>query len=164
MYVASPLGFFEAGRRYSAEVLLPAVVRFGLVPVDPWSLSPAPPDRESSGTESEFQSAIHGWSERAAAANALAIESSDAMLGVLDGSDVDSGTAAEIGFAAALGKLVVGLRTDYRRSGENIGVIVNLQVQYFVECTGGRIVTSLAEALELLRLPHSERLDVNDAP
>jgi len=38
----------------------------------------------------------------------------DAVVAVLDGADVDSGVAFEIGFAHALGKPVLGVRTDYR--------------------------------------------------
>lgn len=39
---------------------------------------------------------------------------SDVLLAVLDGSDVDSGVAFEMGVAHALGKTVVGVRTDFR--------------------------------------------------
>ena len=35
-----------------------------------------------------------------------------AVVAVLDGADVDSGTAAEIGYAFARGKLIVGYRGD----------------------------------------------------
>jgi nucleoside 2-deoxyribosyltransferase len=42
------------------------------------------------------------------------LSAADALVAVLDGSDADSGTAFEIGFAAARGVPVVGVRTDYR--------------------------------------------------
>lgn len=77
------------------------------------------------------------------------IQRADAVLAILDGSDVDSGTAAEVGFAAALEKPVVGYRTDIRQAGE-AGAVVNLQVEYFIRVTGGRITTSIEEALALL--------------
>ena len=83
-------------------------------------------------------------------ANAALIRDADGMLAVLDGTDVDSGTAAEIGFASALGKVVVGLRTDLRRTGDNDGAIVNLQVEYFIRATGGPVVTDLADAVGAL--------------
>lgn len=83
-------------------------------------------------------------------ANAELIRGADGMLAVLDGPDVDSGTASEIGFASALGKPIVGLRTDLRPAGDNDGVIVNLQVEYFVRVTGGPIVTGLADAVHAL--------------
>ena len=43
-----------------------------------------------------------------------------ALVAVLDGSDADSGTAFEVGFAAARGVPVVGVRTDYR-AGQDRG-------------------------------------------
>ncbi|MEM1688999.1 MAG: nucleoside 2-deoxyribosyltransferase [Candidatus Hadarchaeales archaeon] len=43
-----------------------------------------------------------------------AIEEADVVVAVLDGPDVDSGTAFEIGYATAKGKPVVGLKTDIR--------------------------------------------------
>jgi nucleoside 2-deoxyribosyltransferase len=42
------------------------------------------------------------------------LASADALVAVLDGPDADSGTAFEIGFAAARGVPTVGVRTDYR--------------------------------------------------
>ena len=60
---------------------------------------------------------------------------------MLDGVDVDSGTAAEIGYAFARGKLIVGYRGDFRLSADNEGGTVNLQVEYFIRESGGTIVT-----------------------
>lgn len=40
----------------------------------------------------------------------------DFVIAVLDGSDADSGTCIEIGFAHAVGKPVIGIRTDIRES------------------------------------------------
>jgi nucleoside 2-deoxyribosyltransferase len=42
------------------------------------------------------------------------LEGSDVIVAVLDGPDVDSGTAFEVGYARARGKPVVGLKTDFR--------------------------------------------------
>ena len=78
-------------------------------------------------------------------ANADAIASSDGVLAVLDGTDVDSGTASEIGYAFALGKKVVGYRGDFRLTGDNPGSVVNLQIEYFIMESGGRMVLSAAE-------------------
>jgi nucleoside 2-deoxyribosyltransferase len=44
------------------------------------------------------------------------IDSADVILAVLDGSDADSGTCWECGYAFAKGKRVIGLRTDLRGS------------------------------------------------
>ncbi len=42
----------------------------------------------------------------------------DAVVAVLDGADADSGTAFEVGYAYALGKPIVAVRTDYREQQE----------------------------------------------
>ena len=80
------------------------------------------------------------------------------MIAILDGVDVDSGTAAEIGYAHALGKRVYGLRTDFRLAGDNHGAIVNLQVQYFIEASGGTIVSTVADLLQTIETWASENV------
>ena len=42
------------------------------------------------------------------------LEWSDVVVAILDGPDVDSGTAFEVGYAFAKGKPAVGLKTDMR--------------------------------------------------
>ena len=42
------------------------------------------------------------------------LKSADMVIAVLDGPDVDSGTAFEIGVASALGKYIIGIKTDFR--------------------------------------------------
>ncbi len=54
------------------------------------------------------------------------VDSSDIVVAVLDGVDVDSGTAWEIGYAYAKDKPVVGLRTDFRSLSNGI---VNLMIE-----------------------------------
>ncbi len=46
------------------------------------------------------------------------VEGCDVVVAVLDGPDADSGTAFEMGYAFALGKPVVGVRTDFRKQQE----------------------------------------------
>ncbi|MEA2421599.1 MAG: hypothetical protein QOF55_698, partial [Thermoleophilaceae bacterium] len=96
-YVASPLGFSESGSLYYRQVLLPALQSV-VEPVDPWSLTS--PD--------EIEAAVAAGTERQLALeiglrNARAIEGSTLLVAHLDGQEVDSGTAAEVGFAAARG-------------------------------------------------------------
>ena len=43
------------------------------------------------------------------------------VLAVLDGADADSGTCWECGYSYAKGKPVIGLRTDFRNSGDTRG-------------------------------------------
>jgi nucleoside 2-deoxyribosyltransferase len=59
--------------------------------------------------------------------NLKGIEKSDIIVAVIDGVDVDSGTAWEIGYAFAQGKSVIGLRTDFRTLG--IEGTVNLMIE-----------------------------------
>ncbi len=66
------------------------------------------------------------------------------LLAVLDGAEVDSGTAAEAGFAVGLRKRCSGLRTDWRDSGE-FGLPVNLQVLHFIERSGGKLFRKIEE-------------------
>ena len=134
-YVASPLGFTDAGRHYYAEVLIPALVRV-VDPVDPWSLT----------TREEIEAGGHGrefWLE-VGGRNAEAIDSCELLAAVLDGQEVDSGTASEVGYASGRGLTCFGLRTDLRQTGEP-NMAVNLQVESFIEQSGGAIARSLEE-------------------
>jgi nucleoside 2-deoxyribosyltransferase len=71
-------------------------------------------------------------------------------VGHLECTDVDSGTAAEIGYAAAIHTPVVGLRTDTRLSSDNEGSVVNLQVEHFSRLSGGELVFDLGDAVREL--------------
>ena len=75
--------------------------------------------------------------------NEAAIQNSDIIVAVIDGTDVDSGTAWEIGYAYALGKPIVGLRTDFRTLG--IEGTVNLMIERSV-----RLCASVPELLNHL--------------
>jgi len=76
--------------------------------------------------------------------NLKGIENSDIIVAVIDGADVDSGTAWEIGFAFAKGKPVLGLRTDFRTLG--IEGTVNLMIERSVV-----ICMSVSELLNHLK-------------
>jgi len=71
-------------------------------------------EREHQNQEYIFQLCVEG------------VDSSDLVVAVLDGVDVDSGTAWEIGYAYAKGKPVIGLRTDFRELSDGI---VNLMIE-----------------------------------
>lgn len=142
-YVASPLGFTEAGRHYYAEVYLPTLAQVVEV-VDPWSLT----------QPWEIEQALAAGRERDIALeigrrNTEAIRSCTLLAANLDGQEADAGTVAEVGYAAALGLTCFGLRTDLRQSGE-MGVAVNLQVEAFILESGGRIAGSLEELTRAL--------------
>ncbi|MBJ7331113.1 MAG: nucleoside 2-deoxyribosyltransferase [Solirubrobacteraceae bacterium] len=145
-YVASPLGFSEAGRHYYAEVYLPALSAV-VEPVDPWSLT----------QPWEVEQAIAAGRERdifleIGRRNSEAIRSCTLLAAHLDGQEVDAGTAAEIGYGVAAGLTCFGLRTDLRQSGEP-GMVVNLQVEAFIVESGGRVVDSLDALVAALATP-----------
>jgi nucleoside 2-deoxyribosyltransferase len=115
VYLASPLGFSEAGRHFYTTILVPHVRALGYEVLDPWTLTDA-------RTIQAAQSMAYGPAKREAwrtlnlemgATNRAAIDAAQAVVAVLDGTDVDSGTAAEIGYAFARGKLIVGYRGDF---------------------------------------------------
>jgi nucleoside 2-deoxyribosyltransferase len=66
--------------------------------------------------------------------NIAAMDTSSVMVAVLDGADVDSGTAWEIGYAYSKGMPVFGLRTDFRTLG--IEGMVNLMIERSVTMCG----------------------------
>jgi len=141
IYVASPLGFTDAGRMYSETVLLPAVRTAGFQSLDPWDVDDDVVhvfglERD----DPERRARLADINRLVGQRNAELIRSAAGVLAILDGDDVDSGTAAEIGYAFARGKLIVGYRGDFRLSADNEGSTVNLQVEYFIRESGGAIV------------------------
>ncbi|ABN58391.1 MULTISPECIES: nucleoside 2-deoxyribosyltransferase [Methanoculleus] len=61
------------------------------------------------------------------AQHAAALRDVDAVVAVIDGADADSGTSWEMGYAYALGKRVVALRTDFRVVGHHERVNLMLE-------------------------------------
>jgi nucleoside 2-deoxyribosyltransferase len=71
-----------------------------------------------------------------------AIYKSDVLIANLDGAMVDDGTAVEVGMAIAKGKKTVGYRTDFRVSGDDPKIHVNLMfrlMDWVILYSGGSI-------------------------
>ena len=154
IYIASPFGFSEAGRFFLYEKMIPLLRECNLSSIDPWKLTSEELIEKANNilNPAEREREWFRLNKIIAENNKKGIEESNGMLAVLDGTDVDSGTAAEIGFAAALNKRICGYRSDFRRSGDNEGSQVNLQIEYFILNSGGRIVSNLSELkIELRR-------------
>lgn len=153
IYVASPFGFSEAGREFMYARIIPAIEELGFGIIDPWTLTPAPLIR--SALDLPYGRARRDrWRELnpiIAQNNEKGIIRSSGLVAVLDGTDVDSGTASEIGYAAALRKPVLGYRGDFRLSADNEGSTVNLQVEYFIRKHGGTIITRIDDLQRELR-------------
>jgi len=69
------------------------------------------------------------------------------VVALLDGPQVDDGTAWEIGYAHARGIPVIGIRTDFRRAGDVPGAAVNAMIHASCEV----IVRSVDALVELLK-------------
>jgi nucleoside 2-deoxyribosyltransferase len=145
IYLASPLGFSPEQKPYLTKIR-PHLDKLGYGVFDPWSQPFSKAIREASKIENHHErlAAFSRLSKGIGAANENAIRDCDILLAVLDGVEVDSGTASELGFAVGLGKPCYGLRTDWRDSGE-FGLPVNLQLLHFIENSGGSLFRSIEE-------------------
>ncbi|MFN8514523.1 MAG: nucleoside 2-deoxyribosyltransferase [Thermomicrobiales bacterium] len=153
-YLASPLGFAASTQAFMAELVraLGEVVDVE----NPWDLG-----GPELGAAFDRANRLPGYAERVAALHAIdmgigaqneaAIRRSDIVVAVRDGVYVESRTASEIGFAYGLGKRSYGLRTDLRLAGDNLGATVNLQVQYWIEASGGAVFEQAGDLLAALR-------------
>lgn len=101
LYLAGPL-FTDAEKRYNSE-LAATLRRAGHAVFLPQEHQPT---------------AGNHLARRTFAEDVSALRNAQAVVAILDGSDVDSGTAWECGFAYGQGKYVFGLRTDVRQVGE----------------------------------------------
>lgn len=148
VYVASPLGYSDATRAWYQNTLLPAIAGTGVEVLDPWDeawrpvLDPLP----AIPSQAEYVSAWGDLNRRIGARNTQRIHQAHGVVAVLDGPDVDSGVAAEIGYATGLGRWVLGFRSNTRSRGDNPGCLVNLQVEHFIR-TRGEIYTALDSLL-----------------
>ena len=152
IYLASPLGFAESTRPFMDS--LAGSLREVIDVVNPWDDQRFASDFVHILNEDSYRqrlSRLQRINTELGRANTASIDQVHGVFAILDGVDVDSGTAAEIGYGFARGKRVCGLRTDFRLAGDNVGSIVNLQVQYFIEQSGGEVVTTVEEFVALAR-------------
>lgn len=131
VYLAGPMGFAESWTAYREE-LHQGLEALGFTVIDPF-------DFDTQGPLTRDVALAIG------ARNFQCIDTADLVLAVLDGQEVDSGTATEIGYARARWTPVFGLRSDTRLSGEVAELRVNLQVATAIIETGGRILRSIEE-------------------
>jgi len=151
IYLASPLGFSEVTTPFM-QIIENKLTKMGHHVINPWKLTDANVFKEVEQTKylKEKVEKMHNINMKIAKTNKEKIDSCDLIFAVLDGGDVDSGTASEIGYGFAKGKEIIGYRNDFRQAGDNLGTIVNLQVQYWIEESGGRIIKSINEITDAL--------------
>ena len=152
IYIASPLGFSEIWDNYYESKIKPEIEKLGFEILCPWKENDTEELRETIAMDFSMErfNKFKKLNEEIGERNRILIDDSDILLAVLDGTDVDSGTSAEIGYACAKEKKIIGYRGDWRRSGDNEASIVNLQVEYFIKYSGGDIYKSFEEILEVL--------------
>lgn len=85
------------------------------------------------------------WPKKVFLCDRDGVEWAEVVVAVMDGAQVDDGTAWECGYAYAAGKPIIGLRTDFRKCGDGDGA-VNLMLAESAEAICG----SVAEALDAL--------------
>jgi nucleoside 2-deoxyribosyltransferase len=152
VYLASPLGFAESSRSYMHDLVNRLRTHVDLHnPWDEHSFDAAFSEVATIDSVSERNQKLAEINQQIGRLNREAIDYCDALFAVLDGVDVDSGTASEIGYAFARGKYICGLRTDFRLAGDNPGAIVNLQVEYFIKESGGEIVATSEELIDIVQ-------------
>lgn len=108
IYVAGPL--FTPQDRATLETIAQTIEELEHRPVLPHQEAPIEPAADADDVR-----------ERATRLLDL-IESCDAVVALLDGVDADGGTCVELGYAHALNRPILGLRSDIRRGGEADGV------------------------------------------
>ena len=147
LYLASPLGFSPENGAYLGRIK-EQLSGLGFEIFDPWEQKEVEAWIEVAMKEPAYAARVAAFrkvASRIGACNEAGIRGADQLLAVLDGAEVDSGTASEVGFAAALGKKCYGLRTDLRDTGDFVGLPFNLQVLHFIEQSGGRVFRNIAD-------------------
>lgn len=152
VYLASPLGFAASTTAFMRE-LQAALAGDAVAVLNPWDADYGADfaAAERIADRAERLARLREINTAIAQANERMIEESDTLVAVLDGVDVDSGTASEMGFAYARGKRVFGLRTDSRLTGDNEAAVVNLQVRHWIDASGGSLHTRVADLVAAVR-------------
>ncbi len=160
IYLASPYGFAESTVDFLVK-LKSDLRREGHEVIEPWErgeklLATFQATAGSLSSEeriAELAKKNHILGE----SNRGGIDESDVLVAALDGPDVDSGTASEIGYAYACGKKIFGYRGDTHLTGENEAASVNLQIQYWIVESGGQIVRTIPDLLAGLKVSMQAR-------
>jgi nucleoside 2-deoxyribosyltransferase len=152
LYLASPLGFSPENIAYLNKIKV-KLASLGFEIFDPWDQPQFKERLDHAAQEKAFDARAAQFQDVArqiGMCNEGGIRWANYVLAVLDGAEPDSGTAAEVGFASALGKKCYGLRTDQRDCGDFVGLPVNLQVMHFIERSGGHLFRTIEEIIILV--------------
>ncbi len=130
VFLAAPL-FSEAEREFNSKI----AEKLRGKGFEVWLAQEAPFIEK--GTHKEKRMIYEG--------DVLALKRSDVLVAILDGAGVDSGVAYEMGFAKALGKPIIGFKTDYRTFSRMEEVNLMLEVSVIKVCT------SMSKVIDLLQ-------------
>ena len=105
VYIAAPL--FSDGERLFNQALSDAVEKTCTVYL---------PQRDGPLVQQLVRGGVpaHDASRLAYVSDVNALKSCDILIAILDGRALDEGVCIEMGFAKALGKLIIGMKTDVR--------------------------------------------------
>ena len=129
IYLAAPL-FSEAEREFNAKIA-------GILREKKYAVHLPQEVGDDSSTRDEAETG------RIFEYNLKALDECDIVVAVVDGADADSGTAWEIGYAYAVKKRIILLRTDFRRVGRSEAV--NLMLE-----ESGEVIGSVGELVRVL--------------
>lgn len=149
-YLSNQWGLSETGR-ILAKWVKDKIQDIGIVVLDPFEECGKELNCAELATVADFEVKRKYWeqfSRKITPINNKLMRQSHCQLAILDGGHaVDDGVSSEIGYYAALveegvipkgfGK-IFALRTDFRL-GENIGCVVNPQIEGYIYQTGGTI-------------------------
>ena len=126
IYIASPL-FSEMERNYIDKLVYKISQELNLDELENFYVPHR--DNEYNGFESNIYDK-----------NIQNLNHCDTMIAILDGKDVDSGTAFEIGYFEAQNKLVLGLLTDKRSYDEEGDFNLKLNTMIFGSLEYGSLI------------------------
>ena len=151
IYIASPFRFSEAGRDFMYRKLIPEIKKAGFEIIDPLKLTDQQyiQDIIALPLDAGKLTRLKNMNRVMGSNNEKGIERCKGIFAVLDGTDVDSGVASEIGVGYGWNKPILGYRNDFRLASENLGSRVNLQVEYWIMHRGGEIISSVKEIVPM---------------
>jgi len=153
-YLSNQWGFSETGRILVKQVK-ERIKEIGIAVLDPFEECEKELNLEELVRLNDYEEKKQYWeqfSRKVTPINNKLMRQSHCLFGILDGGyAVDDGVASEIGYYAALVEegivpkgfgRIFALRSDFRL-GENIGCLVNPQIEGYVYQTGGKISQGL---------------------
>jgi nucleoside 2-deoxyribosyltransferase len=149
VYMASPLGFSELGRK-TISLIKGKIQSCGYKVHDPWDLDVSKEIAAATNVKKPYQDVLLDTLNLAlwmGGKNREAIDASKHVFAILDGAELDSGTVAELAYAVGQGKRVYGYRGDFRNLGEFPSLPFNMQVWYFIVDSGGQIFRSIDDIM-----------------